>query len=91
MSFMSPLDLLTVSSHEQDVIRCLVRRPSLSLQEIAGFTKIPLKELDTLLSRMVQEARLTRDDQSRFEVSLGDKKRQKTERGGAGLLDALFP
>jgi hypothetical protein len=91
MSFMSPLDLLMVSSHEQDIIRCLVRRPGLGLQEIAGFTKIPLKELETLLGTMVQESRLTRDGESKFQVSFGDKKRQKTDRGGAGLLDTLFP
>ena len=88
MSLLSPLDLLTVSSHEQDVIRCLVRRPRLTAVEIAKFTKIPLAELDGLLTSMVQQSHLMLDDQDKFQVMLGKESRPKTER--PGLLDSLF-
>jgi hypothetical protein len=88
MSVFSPLDLLTVSSHEQDVIRCLVRRPRLTAVEIAKFTKIPITELETLLNTMVQEARLMLDDQNKFQVLLGKENKQKPDR--SGLLDSLF-
>ena len=88
MSLLSPLDLLTVSSHEQDVIRCLVRRPLLTAVEIAQFTKIPLTELEGLLKTMVQETHLILDDQNKFRVLLGKEKKKKAER--SGLLDSLF-
>lgn len=88
MSLFSPLDLLTVSSHEQDVIRCLVRRPHLTAVEIAKFTQIPMAELEGLLNRMVEEARLVLDDQNKFQVLLNKGKKQKPEK--PSLLDSLF-
>lgn len=88
MSLLSPLDLLTVTSHEQDVIRCLVRRPRLTAVEIARFTKIPMADLEALLTTMVQEARLMLDDQNKFQVLLGKENRPKAER--PSLLDSLF-
>lgn len=88
MSVLSPLDLLTVSNHEQDVIRCLVRRPRLTAVEIAKFTKIPMTELEGLLNTMVKEARLILDDQNKFQVLLGKENKQKADR--SGLLDSLF-
>lgn len=91
MSLLSPLDLLTVTDNEQDVIRCLVRRPCLTAVEIAKFTKIPLADLEGLLSTMVQEARLILDDQNKFQVLMGKKEnKQKPGRAGTGLLDSLF-
>lgn len=90
MSFLSPLDLLTVSGSEQDIIRCLVRRPDLTMSEIAKFTRIPLDELERLLSSMVQEARLIQDDKERFQVSYGKEEKAKQTRSGTGLLDTLF-
>lgn len=88
MSLFSPLDLLAVSSHEQDVIRCLVRRPCLTAVEIAKFTKIPMAELEELLNNMVQEARLILDDQNKFQVMLSKEKKQNSDR--SSLLDSLF-
>ncbi len=90
MSLLSPLDLLTVTDNEQDVIRCLIRRPHLTAVEIAKFTKIPLADLERLLSTMVQEARLILDDQNKFQVLMGKENKQKTGRSGTGLLDSLF-
>ena len=89
MTFMSPLDLLTVSSHEQDVIRCLIRRPRLTLQEIAGFTKIPVDKLEGIVNSMVQESRLDKDGDSKFQVLLNNRG-AKQERAGSGLLESLF-
>lgn len=95
MSFVSPLDLLTVSGIEQDVIRCLVRRPKLTAVEIANFTKIPLKELDALLKEMVRESRLVQlmqNDKICFDVSLGnDKTAPKPKAKSNSVLDMLFP
>lgn len=90
MTFMSPLDLLSVSGHEQDIIRCLVRRPRLTMQEIARFTQIPVDELERLLSSMVGEARLTRDSDSTFHVPLGGKPQPKRDAAGSSLLGTLF-
>ena len=96
MSFVSPLDLLTVSSSEQDVIRCLVRKPQLTALEISGFTKIPLKELENLLKQMVSDARvvqLTQNETVCFEVSFGQNKGSGKNSGkkGSSVLDMLFP
>jgi hypothetical protein len=82
------LDLLAVSSNEQDVIRCLVRRPCLTAVEIAKFTKIPMAELEELLNTMVREARLILDDQDKFQVLLKKDFKQKPDR--PSLLDSLF-
>lgn len=94
MSFVSPLDMLTVTSAEQDVIRCLVRRPHLTASEISAYTKIPLKELDELLPRMVSDSRLVenlRENVSRFNVPFGkEKQADKSGQKGESLLDRLF-
>jgi DNA-binding MarR family transcriptional regulator len=88
MTLMSPLDLLTVSSQEQDVIRCLVRQPRLTLSEIAGYTRIPLDELEGLLKRMVRESRLNEDGESKFQVLIHNHPSRRER--GAGLLESLF-
>ena len=91
MSFVSPLDLLTASSTEQDVIRCLVRRPHLTATEIAGFTKIPIKELEALLKQMINDSRLAEQKQDKgicFEVPFGNEKKNTPK--GNSLLDRLF-
>ena len=88
MSFLSPLDMLTVSGNEQEVIRCLVRRPNLTVGEIAKFTKIPIEKLETLLKEMVQKSSLVQSDDSRFKVEYGSSKKQN--RNGTNLLDSLF-
>jgi hypothetical protein len=90
MTFLSPLDLLTVPDNEQDVIRCLSRRPNLTIQEIEKFTKIPLEELERLLNRMVHTARLIRDEEDKFQVLYGNTGKPKQQRAGNGLLDSLF-
>lgn len=90
MSSLSPLDLLAVPDSEQDIIRCLVRQPKLTMAEIAKFTKIPLDELERLLNSMVQNARLVRDDEDKFHVLYGKNKKTKKEQAASGLLDSLF-
>ncbi len=96
MSFVSPLDLLTVSSNEQDIIRCLVRKPQLTALEISGLTKIPLKELEALLKQMVSESRVVQVTQNEtvcFEVSFSKSKAsgKNGTKKGSSILDALFP
>ncbi len=96
MALVSPLDLLTVASNEQDVIRCLVRNPRLTPQEISGLTKIPLKELEALLKQMVsnsQIVQLTCNETVCFEVSFSPNKGsgQNTAKKGGSVLDMLFP
>lgn len=90
MTFLSPLDLLTVSDNEQDIIRCLVRRPQLTAGEIATFTKIPLEEVEKLLKIMLKNAQLIQDEQKKFQVKLENKKKQKPTQNGSGLLETLF-
>lgn len=91
MALFSPLDLLSVSNTEQDIIRCLVRRPRLPAAEIARLTKIPLEELESLLKKMVSDARLTEQESGGhaiFDVSLNA--RRSLERPANSLLDSLF-
>lgn len=91
MTFLSPLDLLQIPDQKQDIIRCLVRHPQLSAQEIASKTKIPLKEIKGLLSEMVQKAqlsKLTKGNEDVFLVRLGDKKAPAPR--SSSLLDSLF-
>lgn len=92
MTFLSPLDLLYVPDQEQDVIRCLVRHPQLSAQEIASRTKIPLKEIAVLLVEMVKKAqlnKLTKGTEDVFFVKIGEKRRKPAPRTDS-LLDSLF-
>lgn len=91
MSVLSPLDLLSVPAVEQDIIRCLVRQPKLTAEEIAGRTKIPLEELANLLKQMVGDARLVQQvdaGQTLFRVAIS--RSQSPERGANALLDNLF-
>lgn len=88
MSFMSPLDLLTVPSQEQDIIRCLVRRPGLTLLEIARSTRIPVDEVERLVDKMVADLRLKKEQDDTFQVEIRNG-RSKPERG-TGLMESLF-
>ncbi len=88
MAMLSPLDLLTVTNTEQDVIRCLIRKPQLTLQEIAGLTRIPVDELEGVVYKMVKESRLNIDSDRKYQVQMQGK--PKPKRSSVGLLDTLF-
>jgi hypothetical protein len=93
MSFLVPLDLLSVSTVEQDIIRCLIRKPYLTALEIANLTKIPLDELEALLRQMVGDSHLAQQDKDgrhTFMVAFGRENGAKRERAGNNLLGALF-
>lgn len=95
MALLSPLDLLQIPDKEQDVIRCLVRQPQLTAQEIASRTQIPLHELKELLLLMVKKAQLhktTKDNEDVFHVSIGGDEKKSKVNGNASksLLDSLF-
>jgi hypothetical protein len=68
MSFLSPLDLLSLSSVEQDVVRCLAKQPNLTMAEIADVTNIALAKLKELLPQMVAEKRLAEERQNGHSV-----------------------
>jgi hypothetical protein len=88
MAMLSPLDLLTVTNTEQDIIRCLIRKPCLTLQEIAGLTRIPVDELESVVYKLVRESRLNVDSDRKYQVQMQSK--PKHERSSSGLLDTLF-
>lgn len=93
MSFLSPLDLLQVPDREQDIIRCLIRHPQLTAQEIASRTQIPLKEIKELLLKMVTQAHLsksTKGNEDVFQVFIGERNKKPTTSSGNSLLDSLF-
>jgi hypothetical protein len=94
MTQFSPLDLLTVSDFEQDVIRCLVRKPHQTMVEIAQRTTIPLGKLNQLLGKMVRESRVAeerRNGENHFSVSLSKKPATLPRRSAStSLLDSLF-
>jgi hypothetical protein len=92
-SFFFPLDMLSVPSSQQSVIRCLSRQPHLTVAEIASVTKIPLEELEGLLNEMVQESRLIQrftNGNRTFLVAFRNERKSKREQAGPSLLDTLF-
>lgn len=92
---LSPLDLLTFYDSEQDVIRCLIRRPRLTAREISTFTKIPLTELESILNRLVKGSKLTEEadnDKQIFSIAYANGTTQPSQptTKGNSLLDTLF-
>lgn len=79
MSTLFPLDLLSLSDNEQQVLRCLSKQPQLSMAEIAAETGIAVTELEALLPRMVAESRLVeqlKDEERVFSVRFGREQKQ---------------
>jgi hypothetical protein len=58
MSILSPLDLLALPDNEQKILRCLNRRPRLTIAEIADATQIAVDELKEILDQMVSASQL---------------------------------
>lgn len=58
MSLLSPLDLLALPDNEQKILRCLYKRPRLTIAEIADATQIPVDELKDILDQMVSASQL---------------------------------
>lgn len=88
---LSPLDLLTLYDSDQDVIRCLIRRPQLTAAEISKMTQIPLGELNDVLSRLLKKARVretSKNGSPTFAVQYETPKRQS--KASTSLLDSLF-
>lgn len=61
MTYLSPIDMLTMSSIEQDVIRCLIKNPKLTASEIADVVKVAITELEVVLRDMVSDERLVEE------------------------------
>lgn len=87
--FASPLDLLTNSADEQTIIRCLIRTPRISREELATQTKIPLNQLETLLDKLLVNTKVVQHGQNghaTFSAQFAPAQRTNT----SGLLDSLF-
>ena len=70
-SSLSPLDMLDMPDAEQYILRCLNRRPGLTAAEIALATKLPINEVESTLTRMVNRAQLVeqlQDEKRTFSV-----------------------
>ncbi len=88
---LSPLDMLTLVGTDQDVIRCLIRRPQSTAAEISKVTKIPVSELNEILERLLHKSRVSRSSASgkpRFSVRYENGRRKPTDK--PSLLDSLF-
>ncbi|MEW5985415.1 MAG: Crp/Fnr family transcriptional regulator [Chloroflexota bacterium] len=57
-STLSPLDMLDLPDAEQYVLRCLNRRPGLTVAEIATATKMPVEEVEPALRQMVERSQV---------------------------------
>jgi CRP-like cAMP-binding protein len=58
MAFLSPIDLLSMSSDEQTILRCLTKQPKLTVLELTAQTKMAPAELEEVLSSLLQQARI---------------------------------
>jgi len=90
MSFVTPLDWLANSAYEQDVIRCLVRQPKLTVVEIARITQIPQDELAPLLQQMLGNAQLRAEGEpNKYEIQYS-RNSGANGKGANSLLTTLF-
>lgn len=70
-SSLSPFDMLDMPDVEQHIMRCLNRRPGLTVAEIATVTKMPMVEVESALQRMVgrsQIVELLQEEKRTFSV-----------------------
>ena len=58
MASLSPLDLLSLSSVEQQILRCLTKYPRCTPQDIADRTALPLDEVENELQQLLEQARV---------------------------------
>lgn len=56
MSQLSPLDLLSLSDAEQDIIRHLNRYPTATIGDLATITHLPISSLEIVISNMINAA-----------------------------------
>jgi hypothetical protein len=56
MSQLSPLDLLSLSDAEQDIIRHLNRYPNATISDLAVATHLPINNLETVINKMINSA-----------------------------------
>ena len=92
MASFSAFDLLSMPDSEQQIIRCLNQRPQLTVLEISAATRLPVKDLEGTLERLVGEARLVEqlhDGQRTFSVRFSREATQPTHNRSGGLL-SLF-
>ncbi len=93
MALRSALDLLSLSDHEQEIIRCLIRQPALTFGEIAAQTQLPPDNLEPILAHMLQERQLTqetRDGQQTFSVQFGQEPTKRRIRNISPAIIDIF-
>lgn len=79
MSTFSPLDLLSMSDKEQDILRCISKQSDLTLPEIVEATQIPTAELEELLDQLIHESRVVeqlKDNKRTFSVRFSKSHRR---------------
>ena len=88
---LSPIDMLSLYESDQDVIRCLIRRPQLTAAEISRITKIPISEINDVLGRLLQKSRVAKGSRNGNEIfSVQYESKKRAARGATTLLDSLF-
>lgn len=91
MSLLSPLDLLSLDDHEQDIVRCLTQQPGLTLDQITTATRLAPPDVEATLLRMVRTSRLVEQlqaGQRTFAVRFAPSR--KRMRNAAPALLGLF-
>ncbi len=91
MAQLSTLDLLSLGDDEQEIVRCLIQQPGLTLAEIAQRTRISSDRLEAVLSRMLQMKRLVeqlKDRQRIFSVRF-TREMRRVRNVPPAILDVL--
>lgn len=58
MAAISPIELLSVSSDEQIILRCLTRHPQLTIFELAAQARMELTEVEKVLNGLLRQDRI---------------------------------
>lgn len=58
MSSLSPIDLLSLTDVEQNILRCLTKYPQSTIFEVVEKTQIPLEEVEEVLHNLLSQARI---------------------------------
>jgi CRP-like cAMP-binding protein len=58
MAFLSPIDLLSMSSAEQTILRCLTKHPQLTAPELTVQARMAPGEVEEVLGRLLRRARV---------------------------------
>ena len=92
MSSLSPIDLLSLSSVEQHILRCLTKYPQSTVLTVAEKTQLPLAEVEEVLRNLRNQARVVEQLQQGERVfSTRFRFKHKRVRNMPGEILNLFP